>query len=131
VAWAATGDRRAACKSNRTQEQKDGIGNLFFHHKFITSYVRKQFRTRMPTLLGLVRFRRIQSGRNNKCMKKISWRFRFIPDQKLIYQSWQVQQEPVEPDWFHTYWLVDWFRAFWCTYHEQISFRPGINPDLL
>jgi hypothetical protein len=21
--------------------------------------------------------------------------------------------------------------SLWCTYHEQISFRPGINPDLL
>jgi hypothetical protein len=81
--------------------------------------------------LGLVRFRGIQSGRNNKCMKKIMIWTRIYSRSKINLPIMIGRTRDRRAGLVHTSWLVDWFRAFWCTYYEQINFRPGINLDIL
>jgi hypothetical protein len=81
--------------------------------------------------LVLVRFRGIQSGQDNKCMKNIMIWTRIYSRSKINLPIMIGRTRDHRAGLVSHSWLVEWFRAFWCTYHEQINFRPGINPDLL
>jgi hypothetical protein len=80
-----------------------------------------------------VRFRGIQSCRNNKCTKeKLWWGLGFIPDPKInlpiMIGRTRDRRAGLVPHLL-TSGLIP--SLFGVTHREQISFRPGINPDLL